>query len=372
MPIPGLACDKLACREATEQQEDVMSETATTPVTEVKAETPKLTFAQYLEKTGLPEMALKPITDKVAEHNSLVAQVNKWIAQVNAAKAADPSNAEYLDTLWRANETDESLAETVAEFDAVAEQYETLLKKLREGAKNFVPKTLSEEENKATRVKVNNSTPTLAETRKAIGAQLSIPESMLGMLGVAIPEGGLVSLLPTADSLKNARGRKAATASGNVASYMTRVGDVLIDGKSTQINGKGKFDYAAEKLSVQFGRGVNPANAVTGEELEEAMFEALQIPFRSVKGKELADEFSFTFTKTVKKQNPNDDGFTDVPMTVKLTVISERANKAEDEKPETATETKVDEVKNDTPAEVPAQIETKAPAKKTAAPTKKQ
>jgi hypothetical protein len=340
---------------------------------------PKLSLDEYFSQTGLPPEALKVLTDKVSEHNDLVIRVNKWIAQVNAAKAQDPSNVDYLDTLWkREQESGNSKVKDLAdEFDAIAEQYEAKLKELREIAKaNFIPEQLSEEKTKEVKAQVNSAQPTIAELRNAIKAQMMIPESILNMKNVPLPEGGLVSLLPQADTLKSKGGRKAA--SGNV-SYMTRVGDVLIDGESTQVNGKGKFNYAADKLSERFGaRTVHPANAVTAEELEEAYYKHLNVPLRSLSS---GDEF--TFTKETVKPNPNDGELVKAPVKVTLTVISPKAieKASETAKPETpkaetapANEApKAETPKPETPevksAEVPAPAN--APAAKKATPAKK-
>lgn len=349
--------------------------------TEVKAE-PKLTFADFLAKTGLPEAALTPITSKVNEHNALVSQSNTWVSQVNAARAQDPSKpgyVDYLDDLWKGEQAKDNplVSEKAAEFDAIAEQYEKLLSELRETAKsNFIPEELSEEKAKETRAKVNAADPVIKELRKAIAAQLLIPESMLEMAKVSIPEGGLVSLLPNADSLKSPRGRKAAMAAGgNGVSYMTRVGDVLIDGQSTRTEKGGKFDYAAEVLSEKFGRSIDPGNEVTAESLEEAYFEELKVPYRSIKGKDIPDSRTFTFTKVTKRPNPNDGEMVEAPVSVKITVVSQKAwdaQNATEDKPETETPKVETETKTETVEQtetVPAQ-ESKpvsTPAKKATA-----
>jgi hypothetical protein len=203
---------------------------------------------------------------------------------------------------------------------------------------------------------------------------------MLNTLQVPIPEGGIVSLLPQANSLKNTRTRKGATEEDSrIGKYMTRVYDVLIDGESTQVKGKGKFNYAADKLSEKFGISVHPANEVTAEEIEEEYYKALGIE-RRLKDANLPLEFTFTFEKTIKKQNPNDNSFTDVPVRVKLTVQSEKYGKQLAEKAEAS---KTEEPKAANVGETPkaetskvegvtSKVSTPAPAaKKTAAPAKK-
>lgn len=298
----------------------------------------KLTLEEYFAETKLPEPALRPITDKVAELLALVKKSDGLVADINTARADDPNNVENLDRLWKANESDEAIADVVAEFYAVAEQYEKLNAQLREHAKmNYVKEAMSPEALQAAKKSVNEMAPVIAEARKGLASQFAIPESMLGMMNIPVPEGGLITLLPQAESLKNARGRKAATSSGEVKAYVTRVGDVLIEGTSTQVNGNGKIAYAADKLSERFNSRNIPANSVTPEEIEEQYFKSLNLEFRSVASTKLPDEHSFTFEKTILVQNTNDDSKTEVPQKVKLTVRSVNfGEKAEEPKTETA------------------------------------
>jgi hypothetical protein len=332
---------------------------------------------EFFSKTGLQEAALKPIIEKVEEYLALVTQSNKWIAEINASRAADPTKPGYedeLDKLWAIHApTDNDMAEVESKYQALRAEAEKLLTQLRDFAKTKVPTPLSEEEAKNARKRVNEAAPAIADARKATAALLTIPESMLQLAKVPVPEGGLITLLPQADSLKSARGRKAS--SGERAPYATRVGDVLIDGNSTQIDGKGKFAYAAAKLSEMWNAQNVPANKVTAEEIEEAYFAALpgSPEVRSIKSTELPDSHEFEFTKTIKVRNANDDSYTDVPKTAKLTVISVNAIAKDEKKNDTPTEKvepsaeKVEENK----AEVPAPKNESAPAKKaTAAPKK--
>lgn len=337
-------------------------------------------FKSLLAKTGIPEAGLKPLTAKVDEYVSLVTQSNEMVAAINAAKAQDPSNVDFLDTRWRANENDERIAETVTKFDAIAEEYERLLKQLRETAReHFVPQPLSEDDAKNKRKQVNEMAPTIAETRKGIQAQLEMVENILKLTGTELPDGGLINYLPNADSLKSARGRKAVTASGEVKQYVTRVGEVLLDGKSTNIDGKGKIAYAANSLTEKFNGKTFPQNKVTAEEIEEAYFASRGLENRAEKSTELPDEHTFTFSKTVVVQNTNDDGTTEVPQNVKVTIRSVNfgESKAEAEKPAEAPKTESAPAENNKPKSEPMKIDTRteaqkeAAAKKTAAPTKK-
>jgi hypothetical protein len=281
-------------------------------------------LVDYFKKTGLPEAAYAPIVNKVEEYLSLVTESNKLVAQINAAKAQDPNNVDYLDTLWKQHEAagDKLVSTKAKRFYKVAEEYERLVSELREIAKeNFIPEQLNEEDTKTAKKNVNEMAPTIAVTKVALGEMFAIPESVLSLSGnVELPEGGLISLLPNAESLKNVRGRKAATASGEVKSYKTRIGEGFVDGESTNRDGKGRLDYVAESINEKWNAG--PANKVTGEELEEAMFAAIGKDFRSVKSTELDDTIEFDFEKVLQIQNPNDDSFTEVPRKVRVTIHS--------------------------------------------------
>lgn len=306
-------------------------------------------FEELLQATGLPEAAVQPIRDKFLEAFNLITENNKRVAQVNAAKAQDPSKpgyADYLDDLWRANAKDAKVAEKVEKFDAISEQYEKLLKELRETAKaEFIPDQLSEEETKNTRKLVNESSEAISTAVEQAKAMVSIVDAVLSAQGKAI-DNGVISLLPQVESLKNVRGRKAAG-----QSYMTRADDVLIDGVSTQIDGKGKFTYAADKLSEIWGADTFADNKVTGTELEEAFFEKLEIPFRSKRSTEYPESTTFNFTKEIKTADDKSETRT-VSITVKR--YTPPATKVEAETPAAKVET------TNTPAE---KVEAKPAAK---------
>lgn len=332
-------------------------------------------FLEALQSTGLPEAALKPLIDKYNEAFNLTVENNKRVAQINAAKAQDPNNTEYLDSLWRANfKSDPEMVEVEEQYQIVTAEYEKLLAQLREFGKKHVPVALSEDEAKNTRKLVNESAPTIQTARDGFAAMAEMVNAVLSAQGKSI-EGGLLSFLPEVESLKNARGRKAATAGGNIGVYMTRVHDVLIDGESTRTEKGGKFNYAADKLSAKFGVSVYPGNQVTAEEVEKAYYDAMGIELRD-KSKELPLEFTFDFTKVTKKPNPNDGEMVEAPVTVRLTVQSEKYGKQQEtasDKPSedkaTASE-KADEKTGPGNEKVEAKT-SPAPAKKTTAPAKK-
>lgn len=327
----------------------------------------------FLAKTNFPEPALAPVKEKVSAYVEMVTTSNEKVASLNASRTDTANNAEFVDSRWRANENDPAIAETVARFDEVAELYEKLQKQLRDHAiANYMPEVLDADAQAKARKAVNDMAPTIEQARKGLVEMLSMPEAMLSSLGVEFPKDGLISLLPTAESIKGGKkGRKGAT---GTTSYLTRVKDVLIEDVSTQVNGKGKIDYAAAKLSERFNAKAIPDNRVTAEDVEEAYFASLPgspAP-RSLGSGELPIEHTFTFTKDVKVQNGNDDSFKVIPESVKLTVRSPNFG-ADKETPKTETATtETPKTETEEPAKVEAKPETNsAPAaKKTAAPKK--
>jgi hypothetical protein len=323
-------------------------------------------FSEVLAKSGLPEPTMNMIEAKLVEALTLIVENNKRVAQINAAKAQDPNNTEYLDSLWALNATDPEISEIESEYQTLIAESEKLLSKLREFAKTKVESPLSDEDAKKVKALVNQSAPTIDKAIEGATLLASVAEQMLELKGEKL-EGGFVGMLPQVESLKNARGRKATTSGGGVGSYMTRVGEILLDGKTTnrEIGGemKGKFNFAADDLSEKLGAEVHEDNRVTAEELEEAYWAKLGKPARSVKSTELPESVEFEFTKTVKKSNSNDDSFTEMPVTTKVKVFRPTV------KPVAKVETKTDETKPAEPAKVEAKVET--PKVETPAPAKK-
>lgn len=301
-------------------------------------------FTDLLSQAGLPEAATAKIRAKLDEAYNLIQENNVRILRIQASKAQDPNNEEYLDSLWRANRSnDPKIVARAARFDAVSEEYEKLLKELREAAKAQVKPPLSEEEQRNQRKLVNESVEAVNKAKQAAATVAEIADQMLEIRGKAI-EGGIMSLMPQIESLKQTRGRKSAD--GEKRQYMTRADEILVDGKSTnKMDGdksKGSFNYAAEALSREFGSARIASNAVTAIEIEEEYFKAMGLEFRD-KESPFPDPFEFTFTKTIKKQNPNDDKFTEAPVSKKITVIrkkTETSETTEGVKPEVKSETK--------------------------------
>lgn len=308
------------------------------------------TFDELLLETGLPEAALKPLREKWEEALKLITDNNNRVAQVNAARAQDPNNVDYLDERWKSNEkTDPEIVPLAEKFYAVAEEYETLLKQLREKAKKHIPEALSEEKTKEVRKLVNESEPTLKKAKAEFAAMATMVDSFLGSMGKGV-EGGLASLLPDIESLKNTRGRKAATGSGEVGQYATRIGGFAIDGRDIQRDGKCNLAIGADSVSNIFGADKAPENKVSKEEIEKALFDHLGIEFRSKKGKDLPESTTFPFTKEVNIG----DGVKET-RTLQITIKRDGANApAKVEGKSENTPDKPETPKQEVKAEVPA------------------
>lgn len=315
------------------------------------------TFQEVIESAGLPEQATEPIRKAWDTAFTLTSQNNERIAQINAARAQDPNNTEYLDSLWKIHaKNDPEMAQVEAQFDEVAEMYEKLNKRLRDFAKTKVPTPLSEEETRNARKLVNESGDAIKTARDKYMAMAEMFDGILTSMGKGV-EGGLGNLLPEADSLKNLRGRRAATGE---KSNITRIGAFEINGRPIHRDGKANFRYGADSVSIQFGAEKFPENKVTGEEIETAFFEAIDKPYRSLKSTEIPDSTTFGFTKEVKIG----EGVTEkrtVNITIKKVVNTESSEPKSESKPEAKPETSDEKP---APTSAPAKKAAAAPAKK--------
>jgi hypothetical protein len=334
-----------------------------------------MTFEEALEVVkgmGIPDAGLKPLQDKWAETEKMILLNNERIVKINAAKAQDPTKPGYadeLDKLWAVHAPQDSeMSEKEKEYQAITAKAEKLLKELREFAKTKVTPPLSEKENADLRKAVNDGKPAIDSAREGIKAMATMVDGILTAAGKPI-EGGLVSLLPEADSLKSLRGRKAS--GGSSTSYMTRIGDGMVNGTSIAKDGKANFHAVADKVSELFGAGQFPANKVTGEEVETEFYKAIGKDFRSMKTVKTPDapqvsEFDFTKEVTTGEN-------TTETRTVKISIVAKESEaKTESEKPADNKSDNTPAVKNEGETEkvdaekVPAQ-EVPAPAKKATA-----
>jgi hypothetical protein len=334
------------------------------------------TFDDLLKQTQLPEPALGPIREAWDDALALIVENNKMVAQVNATRDSNPNNPDFLDSLWRTHApADEKMKEVEEQYQALIEQSEKLLVQLRDFAKKHVPESLSEDKAKEARKTINEMAPTISTAKSKAENMLIVVNTMLGVHGVEIPEGGIISLLPPIESLKNQRGRKAGTSLPS-GGYMTRVDEILIEGKSTNQNDKGKFNFAADALSKMWGAERFPANRVTAEELETAYLAEFGYADRATskedKESKLPDTHTFTFEREIEVPNGNDDSTKKVPQKIQIEVKRERKANAPIETPKQETE-KQAEPKQETKSETEKQetVSTPAPAKKTATPAPK-
>lgn len=328
---------------------------------------------KLLAQTNLPEQAIEPIRKRLTVLLDLVKQHNSRVAQVKAAKAADANNMENVDAAWKLNsESDAEIDELEPRFQAITAEYEKVLAQLRERGKLQIKAPLSPEEVTKTRKVVNDSMPGLEKARTEAETMASI---VTGMLPDDAPD--IMSFIPAVESMKGAGsggGRKSTTS--EFLQYMTRVGDILIDGVSTKRDGKGKFNFAADELSKLFKVDQFPQNQVDPEALEDAYYASLGIPSRKKTELPASHTFDFTFNTVV---GVKDNSTMTNEVTHKVTVIppeskakatetvsEEKKEEKEETTPEANAE-KVEEAKPQDNASNSAENTEKAtPAKKTA------
>lgn len=296
-------------------------------------------FTEVLAQTNLPEPARNMIEDKLSIAMKLIQENNSRVLRINQSKAQDPSNTEYLDSVWKLNEEkDPEITELEEKYQAVVEEYERLLAALRNSAKKQIKPPLSEDEAQNLRKLVNESADTMNEARVAAAGMAEMADQMLKLAGKPV-EGGIMSMLPEIESLKNRRGRKAAGGS-NQGVYATRVADIQIDGRTTNRTVKkdgvdtikGNWIYAADALSKQFNSEHVPGNTVAPEELERAYFDSKNVEFRDKAS--MPETHTFAFTKEIGKPNPNDGEIVKAPVTVNITVVqAKRSDAKTTEKP---------------------------------------
>ena len=301
----------------------------------------KLTFAEALAPMDGPHAPVRDmILVKLGEVFSLVQENNKRVASINASKATDPNNVEYLDkrreeVINDPGTDDVVLTQDEKRYQKLIGEAEKLLTKMRDHVKeNHLLPTLSEKEVQDLKKSVNDGKAVIAEA--VIGAKsfAEIADMQLTLLGKAV-EGGVMSLMPTPDSLMNSRPRKSTTA--NAASgegYATRVSEITVDGISTNKtvtrNGvgvvKAHFNFVAETLSRKFNGSTDgpfPGNAVTMTEIEEAYYASHTVNGNAIEFRDAAKMptvHSFKFTKEIEVQMPNDDSTKREPHTVVIEV----------------------------------------------------
>lgn len=295
-----------------------------------------------------PEPVRVMVGEKLETAAKLIRENNSRVARVREAKATDPNNTEYLDNVWHrviADKVDDKeMTQAEKRYQAAVQESEKQLTILRNAAKaRHIQAPLSEEEIAKTKKLVNEGKAVITAARTAAESFAEMADKMLESLGKPAIEGGFISLLPQADSLLNARGRKSSGGSGETGNkYATRVIEIEVDGKSTNREKKNKqgvmapaahFNFVADDLSKMFGASQFAQNEVSAEEIEQAYYASRDVTFREAK--DMPEDYTFKFTKDVTVQNPNDDSTKVEPVTKNIRVVRWTKDTIEEVKAET-------------------------------------
>lgn len=312
----------------------------------------KLTAALApIQPDGVREM----IETKLNEFLALIQQNNVNVARVVEAKDTDPESADYQDLTWKrvVNEgTDDALSKKEAQFQKLEAAREKALAELREMSKAHMKPALSEEEVQKTRKLINEGKSVIADARKVVTGYCEMADQMLTLVSKPV-ENGIASMLPEADSLMNARGRKSGKSDSAKGPYAARLANVFLDNEEI-VKVRNKRDgstetitphmnHIAERLSRKFNEGQFSENQVTAEEIEAAYYDSKKVDFRDHGS--MPVEHEFTFTKNITVQNPNDDSTKVEPHSVKVKVIrnvktDDTTTDTEESKTEETTESK--------------------------------
>lgn len=296
-------------------------------------------FASIVAKTGQPPKVQSRITEKLDTLYSLVIRHNSRVLRIQQTKQADPNNVEMLDSSWanavNAKTAPAEILEAEAEYQSLIAESEKLLTKLREFAKTRIEPPLSAEEVEKEKKAAAEEAKLIDDSKESAKAFAEIVDEYLEMLDEPI-DGGIMSMIPDVESLRNTRGRRASAGSSSEGKYRTRFDSVLIDGtKVSRIVKKHGADVeesnlviAAETLNKEWNASALPQNEVTDEQLERAMYDSQNKPFRNTDGMEV--EFDFDFTKEIAIQQPNDDSVKMVPMTKRFHIVRNVRAKATD------------------------------------------
>jgi hypothetical protein len=185
------------------------------------------TFGPILAKAGVPAKVQAKITRRLDDLYNLVISHNSRVLRIQQTKATDPNNAEVLDSIW-ANRVESKSApaeiiEAEQKYDALRDEAEKLLKKLREFAKTQIEPPLSADQMEAERKAANEEAKLIDESKSAATAMAEMADEFLELAEESVP-GGIMSLIPQVESLKNTRGRKASTGgSSSEGLYRTRI-----------------------------------------------------------------------------------------------------------------------------------------------------
>lgn len=260
-----------------------------------------------------PEPVRDMIVAKLDESLNLRKAQNARVYDIRASKESDPNSFEVQDATWKriqaaeGEKTAEEKAITAKanRFDKIAAEYEKLMAELREMAKAEIKPPLTEDEIKAKRKEYNDAKPVVEASDIAAKTMAEMADGLLKPLGIEI-EGGVFSLMPAVESLMGARGgRKSSGGTRSEGGYATRIGSAMIEGEDASKGDKYSWAILAEKLNARTNAKRFPSNEVTAIEIEEEFYRAAGLEFRDKEN--IPAELSFTFSKDVEVQSPNDD-----------------------------------------------------------------
>lgn len=322
-----------------------MSET-TIATTETETETAPVEspFRAILAKTDQPDVVTNMIAEKLDGLFALVIRHNSRALRIQQTKAADPNNETLLDSIWEnaanSKTAPADILEIEAKYQDLREECEAILKTLRAFAKTKVEQPLSADQVEKERKTANEEAKLIADETAAAEAFAKIADQYLEIAGESV-EGGILSLIPPVESLKNTRGGKKSTGgTSSSGSYRTRLDSVSINGKKVERGGKSNFIVAADILCKEWNVAKFPENTVTDEVLERAMYAAHNTTFRD--SGSLPPSLSFEYSREIKVQNPNDNSAKLYPVTVKFDIVRNIVTKKSDETETPAATTVVD------------------------------
>lgn len=282
-------------------------------------------FAEILAETNQPEAVTAMMVEKLNSLFDLIVRHNSRVIRIQQAKQQDPNNVEMLDSVWtnltNAKAAPAEILEAEEKYQAVVDEMLSLKDTLRAWAKTQIKPPLSEEEAAKERAAANEEAKLIESEMVAAESFAKIADSMLEAVGKPIP-GGIFDYMPAVESLKPGRGRKSSGSDG--MSYRTRLDSVTWDGvpMTKEQTRKGvtstvsNFMVMADNWNAKFNAEKFPENGISDETLERAMYASAGKEFRDKDG--LPEVVEFTFTKTVKQQNANDDSATEIPITAKI------------------------------------------------------
>lgn len=270
-----------------------------------------------------PQAVRDMIVAKLDNGLNLTRTYNKTISQIQESSKNDPESTEYQDDVWKRvirefeagekPDLDPAMVAAEKRYQKAIADAEKQLAILREGSKAHMDAALSDEEIKEKKKDLNESKNAIVEARNSAKVMAEMADQLMG----AQP-GTTFGLMPEMDSMVSIRGKRTSGGKSSGGAYITRIGETTIDGEDAGRDGKYALSMVARKLSERFNFKAFAQNAVTPQELEEAMYKAAGIEVGD-KDK-LPEEIEFDFQKDILVQNSNDDSTKTEPQIVKLKI----------------------------------------------------